>query len=318
MPFTQPPVFGINIDPSTANLDSALQRARLADESGVEMVTIQDHPYNPDFLDTWTLLTTLATRTERVHIATNVMNTPLRPPAMMAKMAATLDLITKGRLELELGAGSYIEGMQAWGGAVGQTPGQRFQAFKEYAEIVRGMWDHAGGRFSYSGGFYKVGELIPGPAPAHPIPLWFGAGGPRMLRLTGRMADGWLVGTIYVPPQQLLEVNRLLDEGAVQTGRNPSEVRRGYNLFGTIKLRAGENYQLNRPGLVLGTPAEWVETLVRYHLEYRHDTFIFWPVAGDEEAQIKVFLNEIMPEVRKQIREIQEKEAQAKSYPDVF
>jgi alkanesulfonate monooxygenase SsuD/methylene tetrahydromethanopterin reductase-like flavin-dependent oxidoreductase (luciferase family) len=208
--------------------------------------------------------------------------------------------------------------MQAWGGAVGQTPGQRYQAFKEYAEIMRGMWDHASGRFSYSGGFYKVGELIPGPAPAHPIPLWFGAGGPRMLRLTGRMADGWLVGTIYVPPQQLPEVNRLLDEGAAQAGRNPSEVRRGYNLFGAIKLRTGENYQLNRPGLVLGTPAEWVETLVRYHLEYRHDTFIFWPVAGDEEAQIKVFLNEIMPEVRKQIREIQEKEAQAKSYPDVF
>ncbi|MBL1171464.1 MAG: hypothetical protein D8M55_03345 [Chloroflexi bacterium] len=62
--------------------------------------------------------------------------------------------------------------------------------------------------------------------------------------------------------------------------------------------------------MVLGTPAEWVETLVRYHLEYRHDTLIFWLVAGDEEAQIKVFLNEIMPEVRKQIREIQEKEVQ--------
>jgi alkanesulfonate monooxygenase SsuD/methylene tetrahydromethanopterin reductase-like flavin-dependent oxidoreductase (luciferase family) len=103
-----------------------------------------------------------------------------------------------------------------------------------------------------------------------------------------------------------------VDEGAAQAGRDPSEVRRGYNLFGALKLRAGENYRFNRPGLILGTPDEWIETLVRYHLEYRHDTFIFWPVAGDEEAQVKVFLNEIMPEVRKQIREIQEKEVQVK------
>jgi alkanesulfonate monooxygenase SsuD/methylene tetrahydromethanopterin reductase-like flavin-dependent oxidoreductase (luciferase family) len=312
MPATQPPVFGINVDPSTVNLEAALRRVRLADESDVELVTIQDHPYNPEFLDTWTLLTFLASRTERVRFTTNVMNTPLRPPAMMSKMSASLDVMTRGRVELGLGAGGYVEGMQAWGGAVGHTPGERYQAFKEYAEILRGMLDGAGRPFSYHGSFYQVGGAMPGPAPEHRIPLWFGAGGPRMLRLTGRMADGWMIGTIYVPTDGLHEVNRLLDEGAAQAGRDPSEVRRGYNLFGALKLRAGENYRFNRPGLILGTPDEWIETLVRYHLEYRHDTFIFWPVAGDEEAQVKVFLNEIMPEVRKQIREIQEKEVQVK------
>lgn len=310
MPAIQTPIFGVNIDPSTVNLKTALQRARLADESEVELVTIQDHPYNPDFLDTWTLLTAVAARTERVHIATNVMNTPLRPPVMMAKMAATLDLISRGRLELGLGAGSFIEGMQAWGGTVGRTPGQRYQAFKEYAEIVRGMWDHAGERFSYTGEFYKVGELVPGPAPTHPVPLWFGAGGPRMLRLTGRMADGWLIGTIYVLPQQLPDVNRLLDEGAAQAGRNPSEVRRGYNLFGVVKPRPEERDRFKRPGLILGSSQEWIDTLIRFHREYRHDTFIFWPVAGDEEAQIKTFLTEIMPEVRRKIQEAQEVEGQ--------
>ena len=310
MPATQPALFGVNIDPSTVNLETALQLARLADESDVELVTIQDHPYNPDYLDTWTLLTALAARTERVRLTTNVMNTPLRPPAMMAKMAATLDVITNGRIELGLGAGGYVQGMQAWGGTVGQTPGQRYQAFKEYAEILRGMWDRPGQPFSYRGDFYNLGELVPGPAPAHRIPFWFGAGGPRMLRLTGRKADGWMIGTIYVSTEQLREVNRLLDEGAAQAGRDPAEVRRGYNLFGVVKLRPDERYRFNRPGLIVGTSTEWIETLVHFHREYRHDTFIFWPVAGDEEAQTKVFLSEIMPEVRKQIREIQEKEAQ--------
>ena len=310
MPTTQPPIFGINIDPSTIKFTSALQRLRLADESDVELVTVQDHPYNPEFLDTWTLLSYLAAHSERVHLATNVINTPLRPPAMMAKMTASLDVMTHGRIELGLGAGGYVEGMQAWGGIVGNSPGERYQAFKEYVEILRGMLDHAEQPFSYQGNFYHVNGAVPGPPPAHRIPFWFGASGPRMLRLAGHLADGWMIGTIYVPTDGLLDVNRLLDEGALQGGRNPIEVRRGYNLFGAIKLRAEEMYRFNRPGLIIGTAKEWVETLVRYHRQYRHDTFIFWPVAGDEEVQIRVFLNEIMPEVRTQIQEIQKKEVQ--------
>lgn len=303
---TQTPIFGINIDPSVSNLNMARQLAQIADASDVELVTIQDHPYNLDFLDTWSLLVALAAGTERVRFTTNMLNTPLRPPpAILAKMAASLDLITNGRIELGLGAGGYIEGMQAWGGIVGESRSQRFEAFKEYLEIVRGVLDTSAGEFSYRGEFYRVGPILPGPAPAHRIPLWIGAGGPRMLRLTGKLADGWLIGTIYVLPEALGEVNRCLDEGAASAMRSPSDVRRGYNLFGAIKLHPDEHFRFNRPGLILGTPAEWIETMVHFHKEYHHDTFIFWPVAGDEANQTHVFLQEIMPEVRKQIIEIQ-------------
>lgn len=300
---TPPPLFGINIDPSTTGLESATRLAQLADKSSVDLVTIQDHPYNPDFLDTWTLLTSLASRTERVRFTTNVMNTPLRPPAMMAKMAATLDIITHGRLELGLGAGGYIEGMQAWGGVVGSNPGERYQAFKEYVEILQGMLLNEGKEFSYQGKFYQIGPLIPGPAPIHRIPLWIGASGPRMLRLAGRKASGWLIGTIYVLPEQLDEVNRYLDEGATQAGRKPEEIRRGYNLFGVIQQHPSDRLRFKRPGIIQGTVESWVETLFQFHKQYRHDSFIFWPVAGDEEAQTKIFLDEIMPEVRQRIEE---------------
>ena len=296
-----PPLFGVNIDPSTSHLDQALLRARLADQSSVELVTIQDHPYNPDFMDTWTLLTTLASRTERVRLMTNVLNTPLRPPAMMAKMAATLDVISGGRLELGLGAGGYEEGMQAWGGIVGSTPGDRFQAFSEYLAILKGMFANAGREFSYSGRFYQVDHVVNGPAPAHRIPLWIGAGKPRMLRLAGNQGDGWVIGTIYIQPGQLDEVNRLLDEGAISAGRKPEEIRRGYNLFGVIQTTSTERFSFRRPGILQGSVENWIETLLLYHNRYRHDTFIFWPVAGDEEKQIHIFLDEIVPEVRRRI-----------------
>lgn len=296
------PLFGINIDPSAAGLDRALLLARLADASSVDLVTIQDHPYNPAFLDTWTLLTSLAARTERVRLMTNVLNTPLHPPAMMAKMAATLDVVSGGRLELGLGAGGYEEGMLAWGGVVGDTPGARYQAFSEYLAILQGMLRNAGREFSFKGKFHQVSHAINGPIPAHPIPLWIGAGKPRMLRLTGSQGDGWVIGTIYILPDELDSVNRFLDEGAASAGRKPEEIRRGYNLFGVIRNNPSQQFSFKRPGILQGSVSEWIETLLHYRQRYRHDTFIFWPVAGNEEEQVRLFLDEIMPEVRRKIQ----------------
>ena len=299
---TNTPLFGIAIEPNTVGVDEAFRRAELADASNVDLITIQDHPYNPEFLDTWTLLSALAARTERVHLATNMLNSPLRPPAMMAKMAATLDVISGGRLELGLGSGGYVEGMRAWGGVVGETPGERYQAFREYLDILQGMLSAAGRQFAYHGKFYQLGTLMSGPEPAHRIHLWIGAGQERMLRLAGSRGDGWLIGTIYILPEQLDQVNQWLDEGAIKAGRKPEDVRRGYNLFGAIQTHAGERFRFNRPGLLQGSPQEWVDTLLHFHRRYRHDTFIFWPVAGDGETQEKIFLNEIVPEVRERIQ----------------
>ncbi|MCS6965082.1 MAG: LLM class flavin-dependent oxidoreductase [Thermoflexus sp.] len=294
---------GLNIDPSVDRREEAFWRARLADTHGLDWITVQDHPYNPNFLETWTLLVALGMATQRVRLGPNVACTPLRSPAMLAKMSATLDVLTGGRVELGVGAGALPEGIYAFGGVAPATPAERVAAFREAVEILRGMWAHSGGTFSYAGRFYRVTGARPGPAPAHPIRLWFGALGPRMLRLTGRMGDGLLVSSPYVPPERLPEVHRRIDEGAAEAGRPPTAIRRGYNLMGVLDLgRPDTQGTSRRPGVIVGPPARWVEEILRLHEELRMDTFIFWPVMGNERIQVEAFAQEVVPMVRERGR----------------
>ena len=110
------PLFGINVDPGAGARHLALDLAVLAHQSGLDFIGIQDHPYNGAFLDTWTLLAVLGARTSRVRLLTNVADLPLRPPAMLAKAAATLDILTEGRVELGLGAGAFWDAIASYGG----------------------------------------------------------------------------------------------------------------------------------------------------------------------------------------------------------
>ncbi|MBZ0303364.1 MAG: LLM class flavin-dependent oxidoreductase, partial [Anaerolineae bacterium] len=194
------PLFGINIDPTAEDVQAAFRQAQAADRAGLDLVTCQDHPYNKKFLDTWTLLTTIAALTRNVHVGTNVANLPLRPPAMLAKAAASLDVISGGRVELGIGAGAFWRGVAAYGGHE-RSPGEAYEAFHEALDIIRGMWDKSGGSFRYEGKHYQVRGAQPGPAPAHRIRIWVGALGPRMLRLVGAKADGILTSIPYTPPE---------------------------------------------------------------------------------------------------------------------
>src|ERR1700712_5654061 len=93
-------MFGCFLPPTAADADEVLALAQLADERGLELVTVQDHPYQPAFLDAWTLLSVIAARTTRARVMPNVANLPLRAPAVLARSAASLDLISGGRVEL--------------------------------------------------------------------------------------------------------------------------------------------------------------------------------------------------------------------------
>jgi alkanesulfonate monooxygenase SsuD/methylene tetrahydromethanopterin reductase-like flavin-dependent oxidoreductase (luciferase family) len=294
-----PSLFGTNVHPGVDREEDAFARARVADEQGLDLISLMDHPYNADLYDTWTLLAALAMRTERVHLITNVLNTPLRPPAMLAKAAATLDRLSHGRLELGVGAGAYLDGVASFGAATG-SPGERYQAFKESLDILRGLWTNAGNSFFYEGTAHRLTNATFGPAPVHPIPLWIGAGGPRMLRLTGRVADGVLVSAPYVPPEQLPDLHRQIDDGATAAGRPPTAIRRGYNLMGFLDTGAGSRLR-PRPGQIAGDIQHWVDTIERFARDLRMDTFIFWPVAGDELRQIEVFARDVAPAVRERL-----------------
>jgi alkanesulfonate monooxygenase SsuD/methylene tetrahydromethanopterin reductase-like flavin-dependent oxidoreductase (luciferase family) len=292
------PLFGANIDPTATDAQEPFRRARLADENGLDLITIQDHVYNRHHLENWTLLSALAATTRRVHLGSNVLTTPLRPPAVLAKMAATLDVISGGRAELGIGAGAYEAGIKAFGGPTGSS-GERYRAFKESLEIIRGLLASNGDSFTYEGEFYQVKGARFGPPPAHPMRIWTGAVGPSMLELTGRLADGLLISNIYIPVERLEWVNQRLDEGAAQAGRSPLDIRRGYDLMGVIEL--DETRYERKPGQLHGPVEHWVAEIVRLYYEHRQDTFIVWPIAGDEARQIEVFAREIVPEVKKNL-----------------
>jgi len=293
------PQFGIFLDPTVGDPREPFRLAKIADENGLDLLTIQDHPYQWRHYENWTLQTALAMATERIHVAANVGNLPLRLPAVLAKQAATLDVLTGGRVELGLGAGGFWDAIVAFGGTR-RSSGEAYAAFEDALHIIRALWDDSGpGKsITYQGKVYSVKGAHFGPAPAHRIPIWVGAIKPRMLRLTGRMADGLFISMPYFPPETLPEMNAHIDEGAEEAGRSPDLIRRGYNISGAILPGAGSSSVPAQPGVIAGTAGYWADQLTRFYQDYRQDTFIFWSSSDDVADQIERFAQEVMPAVK--------------------
>jgi alkanesulfonate monooxygenase SsuD/methylene tetrahydromethanopterin reductase-like flavin-dependent oxidoreductase (luciferase family) len=108
------PQFGISIVPAVAALDGIRSLARTADEATLDLVGIQDHPYQGRFLDTWSLIPMLLAETKRISVFTDVANLPLRPPAVMAKAAASLDVQSGGRFEPASAPAPFRSRSRAW------------------------------------------------------------------------------------------------------------------------------------------------------------------------------------------------------------
>src|SRR3954462_974510 len=108
--------FGASVEPLADPPDWATRIAKAADQSGLDLVGIQDHPYQRRFLDTWTLIATLVPATERVRFFPDVATPPRPPPAMPAKSAASLDVLSGGRIEMGLGAGAFWDAVVAMDG----------------------------------------------------------------------------------------------------------------------------------------------------------------------------------------------------------
>ncbi|AWB85232.1 LLM class flavin-dependent oxidoreductase [Mycetocola zhujimingii] len=261
-------LFGTFITPTNNPPMHAVEMAVVSDRAGLDLATFQDHPYQPGFLDTWTLMSYAAARTENISLSANVLNLPLRQPAVLARSAASLDLLSGGRVELGIGAGGFWDPIVAMGGTR-LTPGESIEALEEAIEIIRGIWAaDAPGRLVVDGSFHRVDGAKRGPKPAHDIGIWVGALKPRILRMTGRAADGWMPSLAYLPggPRDLTAMNAHIDDGATRAGRDPRDIRRLLNVAGRFTA-AGQ-------GLLVGPANQWIDQLTGIALEYGTSGFI--------------------------------------------
>lgn len=282
-------LFGTFVTPTNRPVHQAVEQAVVADRAGLDLVTFQDHPYLPRFHDTSTLLAYAAASTERIHLSANVTNLPLRPPAVLARAIATLDLLSGGRVELGIGAGAFWDGVAGMGGPR-RSPGESIEALEEAIAIIRGIWDTSDTTvLSVRGKHYDVHGAKRGPAPAHPVGVWVGAYKPRILRLVGRAADGWLPSIQYLPNGlgDLTEMNRDIDDAALAAGRDPGGIRRFLNIGGQFASQGR--------GFLQGPPGQWAEELTDVALTYGTSGFI---LVSDDTVATQTFAAEVAPAVR--------------------
>ena len=287
---TLPVLFGANVDPVWAPPDAPLRHALAVERLGLDLVTVQDHPYQPAFYDAWTLVTYLVARTERVTVVPTVATLPLRPPAMLAKSAASLDLLSGGRIQLGLGAGAFWDAIAAMGGPR-RGPGEAVEALAEAVDVIRAMW--SGERsVRTTGDHYAISGVHPGPQPGPGLGIWLGAYGPRMLALTGRRADGWLPSHAFLGLDRLGDAVRRLDDAAAQAGRDPAGLRKVYNIAG--RIGSGDR------GAFDGPASRWRDDVLTTVSEHGMNGIVFWP-AEDHERQLSVFAEEVVPLVRAEL-----------------
>lgn len=268
---------GAFVTPAAARAREVVGLVQHAEAVGLDLVAVQDHPYQPAFLDTWTLLSHLGAATQRIHLAPDVVNLPLRPPAVLARAAASLDLLTGGRVALGIGAGAFWDAIVAMGGRRLDPP-EAVRSVEQAIGILRGIWAvEERAPLRVEGDVHHVRGVKRGPAPAHPIPIWVGAYGPRMTALTGRLADGWLPSLGRLPEGGLARGNRILDDAATDAGRDPDAVRRLLNI---------------------GAEHLDVSLLADLSLEHRVRTFI---VASDDPAVLERFARDVGPQLRERV-----------------
>jgi alkanesulfonate monooxygenase SsuD/methylene tetrahydromethanopterin reductase-like flavin-dependent oxidoreductase (luciferase family) len=163
--------------------------------------------------------------------------------------------------------------------------------------VIRLLWSEQRS-VSFEGKHYRLNDARPGPHPAHPIGIWLGAFKPRMIRLTGRKAGGWVPSLGPLSREELRAGNGQIDEAAERAGRDPRQVRRILNLQGVIgdrpapprsELRVG--YLAHEP--LAGPPSWWAETLAGFVAD-GFDTIVFWPVDASA-AQVELLISEVVP-----------------------
>ncbi|GAA1051985.1 LLM class flavin-dependent oxidoreductase [Dietzia natronolimnaea] len=271
--YLHPLRFGSFVTPITSAPQHPVDLALFSEELGLDLVTFQDHPYQAVFQDTWTLLAWVAAKTSRIHVSGNVLNLPLRQPAVLARALASLDQLSGGRVELGIGTGGYFDAMATMGAPL-LTPAEAVSGLDEALDIIRGIWDvSVPTPLHVNGEHHRVAGAARGPAPAHEIPIWVGAYKPRVQRILGRKGDGWLPSLPWMKPGDIERGNQIIDDSARKAGRDPRDITRLMNV----------------------TPQYDADDMAELAIEHGISVFI---MGSDDPQEIRRFAKDTAPRIR--------------------
>jgi alkanesulfonate monooxygenase SsuD/methylene tetrahydromethanopterin reductase-like flavin-dependent oxidoreductase (luciferase family) len=278
-----------------------LERARRVEAMGFDTLWVGDHfvnPYAPDqdWFEGWTLLAALAASTSRVRLGPLVSSVTLRSPALLARMALTVDHVSGGRLELGIGPGGapldyQMTGLSTW------EPRERVDRLEETLTIVSALLER--GSVHHEGTHYRIDHAILNPRPIQRPrpPLTVGALGPRAIGLAARHADAWNAYGVAagrdargrLPHDQAVEAtrrrSRLLDVACTEIGRDPSSIRRSYLSFQGI----------SEPILAPDSFTRFVEDFQAVGMD---DFVVYWPAGADEEPTLEALARDALPRLR--------------------
>ena len=282
----RPLEFGISVTPYAEAYPQIVEQVLTAERMGFDLVGIQDHPYQRRFLDTFSLIGDLLARTSRLRFFPDVASLPMRPPTMLAKAAASLDVMSGGRFELGLGAGNFWDAVAGMGGPR-RAPGERGAALEEAIDLIRAALDVGAERGVVRGGgpFYPIAGYPAGPPTAHRVEIWIGAMAPRALELIGRKADGWIPAGGVSRVAEFAALGARIDDAAAGAGRDPRSVRRIVNVMADIST---------------DTAQQWIERLTIWAVDPGVDAFVFWPPDAGT-GMIERLASEAVPAVREAI-----------------
>ncbi len=286
-------MFGVNVSTDATRGANPVAEAMSAEELGYDFVSANDHPCGkrPSY-ETWTMLTWVAAKTSRIKIATRVLGVPYRAPAMVAKMAESLDRLSDGRLILGIGAGGSDQEFHAFGLPV-PSPKDKIEGLEEAVRIIRGLWTSNG--FTFAGRHHQTHAAGIEPKPDRRIPIWLGTLGKHSLAVTGRVADGWIPTLEMAPPAAIPAMRDRIFDSAVTAGRDPTAITLVYNM----EFHVGEDATLP-PHVVAGAPEQICEQLARF-VDLGFSAMNFIPAGPHAPRQVERLAHEVLPALRSQV-----------------
>jgi alkanesulfonate monooxygenase SsuD/methylene tetrahydromethanopterin reductase-like flavin-dependent oxidoreductase (luciferase family) len=293
-------LFGLGLEAGVHQVSEMLGHARLADDAGLDIVSVGDHPYFAERLDGYAALGFILGATSNITGAVIMTNLLSRPAPILARTVTGLSTISGGRVVLGMGAGGMWDEIVALG-VPRLSPAARVRALEEAIVVVRALCG-GGDPVTFDGEFYQVTGLVPAAEPAPPI--WVGSLGPKALAVTGRRADGWIPGHLADWRSTLVAESRpIIDEAAASVGRSPADVDTIYQVSGRLTRSPLPRTRDDDGRWIGGGVTQWVDELTFAVLEHSAAAFIYLVPPGDSisDTTFDMWAHEVVPAVREAI-----------------